>query len=257
MKYNSRIAVTLFNFREFCKTEDGLASTLDKLCDIGYQVVQVSAVPLDAEIIRKQLDKHGLQCCATHESYKDLTENTLAVADKLDILNCDYTALGSAPVEMRNPEGMAKVGALLNECGAKLKARGKQLGYHNHFFEFAKAGSEKLLYWHLFDATDLCNVVPELDVHWVTRGGGSPVSWIRRFAGKIPVIHFKDFTIVDDAPVFCEIGEGNLDWPEILKACDETGVEVYSIEQDKPFKDRDIFESARISFNNLRAMGVK
>ena len=83
MKYNSRIAITLFNFRDFCKTEDDFARTLDKLCDIGYQVIQVSAVPLDAEIIRKHFDQRGLQCCATHESYKDLSENIDAVADKL------------------------------------------------------------------------------------------------------------------------------------------------------------------------------
>ena len=53
------------------------------------------------------------------------------------------------------------------------------------------------------------------------------------------------------------IGEGNLDWGGILLACRETGVRWYSIEQDALFKDRDIFESIRISYNNLRAMGVK
>ena len=37
----------------------------------------------------------------------------------------------------------------------------------------------------------------------------------------------------------------------------DTGIPFYSIEQDKPFMDRDIFESMKISFDNLRAMGVK
>ena len=65
---DSQIAVTLYNLRDFCKTESDLDATLDKLCEIGYKAVQVSAVPLDAEIIKKQLDKHDLFCCATHES---------------------------------------------------------------------------------------------------------------------------------------------------------------------------------------------
>lgn len=59
------------------------------------------------------------------------------------------------------------------------------------------------------------------------------------------------------APRFCEIGEGNLDWKAIIEACRATNVRWYSIEQDQPFPGRDIFESVKISFNNLRAMGVK
>ena len=55
---DSQLAVTLYNLREYCKTESDLDRTLDKVCDIGYQAVQVSGVQLDAKIIKKQLDKN-------------------------------------------------------------------------------------------------------------------------------------------------------------------------------------------------------
>ena len=101
-------------------------------------------------------------------------------------------------------------------------------------------------------------VAAEIDVHWVTRGGQNPVNWIHKVGKRMPVIHFKDFAIIDGGtPVFCEIGEGNLDWPAIIQACREEGVRWYSIEQDSLFRDRDIFESIKISFDNLKAMGVK
>ena len=99
---DSKIAVTLFNVRDFCKTESDLDATLDKLCAIGYKVVQVSAVPLEPEVIRKQLDKHDLFCCATHESLADISGDASALADKLDILGCDFAALGAPPKEMRD-----------------------------------------------------------------------------------------------------------------------------------------------------------
>ena len=63
--------------------------------------------------------------------------------------------------------------------------------------------------------------------------------------------------IGNNEPAFCEIGEGNLDWPAIIEACRETGVRWYSIEQDALFQNRDIFDSIKISFDNLKAMGVK
>ncbi|MFL7808595.1 MAG: sugar phosphate isomerase/epimerase, partial [Anaerolineae bacterium] len=56
-------------------------------------------------------------------------------------------------------------------------------------------------------------------------------------------------------PTMAEIGEGNLNWPAILAACAEAGVEWYAIEQD--ICRRDPFESLKISYDNLRQMGLE
>ena len=255
VKTNMKVAVTLYNFRDYCLTEDDLARTLDRLAEIGYRYIQVSGVKLPAEVIRKRLDERSLTCVASHDSL-DLIKDASALADRLDTLGCDYTALGSAPATMRTTSGMADLAATMNRQGEALLARGKRLGYHNHRFEFDRHDTDKILLRHFFDATDPRFVAAELDVYWVASGGGNPARWIRELKGRIPVIHFKDFAVVRDAQCYCEIGEGNLDWPEILAACRETGIGCCSIEQDQPFKNRDIFESTRISFNNLKAMNV-
>jgi sugar phosphate isomerase/epimerase len=52
-----------------------------------------------------------------------------------------------------------------------------------------------------------------------------------------------------------EIGEGNLNWPAILQACRDASVEWYAIEQD--ICRRDPFESLKISYDNLKAMGLE
>jgi sugar phosphate isomerase/epimerase len=59
----------------------------------------------------------------------------------------------------------------------------------------------------------------------------------------------------DRTPIMAEIGEGNLNWPEVLKACREAGVQWYIVEQD--FCQRDPFESLGISLKNLRGMGLE
>ncbi len=53
------------------------------------------------------------------------------------------------------------------------------------------------------------------------------------------VVHFKDYKIVGGAdPIeqvckdFAEVGEGNLNWPAIIEACREVGVEAVIVEQD-------------------------
>ena len=90
---DSQIAVTLYNLRDYCQTESDLDRTLDKVCAIGYQAVQVSGTPLAADVIRKQLDKHNLFCCATHENLQTISGDVAPLIDRLQTLGCDFTAL--------------------------------------------------------------------------------------------------------------------------------------------------------------------
>ena len=78
---------------------------------------------------------------------------------------------------------------------------------------------------------------------------------------RMPVVHFKDMVMMRMEPsrrpeqIMAEIGEGNLNWPGIVEACEYAEVEWYAIEQDRCM--RDPFESLKISYDNLRAMGVE
>ena len=255
---DTKIAVTLYNLNKYCQTVEGLDESLEKVKNIGYEAVQVSGIGADItpEQVKELLEKYQLYCCATHEGLPNLRDNFESVVAKLKLWECDFTALGHPGNDFWSREGVITLANELDEIGAKFKNEGLKLGYHNHNCEFAKY-TDKTFLEEIYDRTNPEHLYAELDVHWVTRGGGSPVSWIYKVAGRMPVIHFKDLVVVDNKPVFCEIGEGNLDWPGIIKACEETNVRWYSIEQDAPFGDRDIFESIAISFNNLKAMGVK
>ena len=55
--------------------------------------------------------------------------------------------------------------------------------------------------------------------------------------------------------IMAEVGEGNLDWPGILAAAKNAGVQWYIVEQDTC--QRDPFESLKISLDNLKAMGLE
>ena len=259
----TQIAVTLYNLREHCKTESDFDRTLDKVCAIGYQAVQLSGVALDVQTVKKQLDKHNLYCCATHEGLAALTADDLTpLIDKMKCLECDFTALGSPGLTYINSYNMTcELADKMLKSGEELLKHGIKLGYHNHaheFKKFAENNKTMLETFYLRTATPgQAKVYAEIDVHWVARGGGSPVRWIWNVNGRMPVVHFKDLAIWEGEPRICEVGEGNLDWPAIIKACQETNVRWYSIEQDTEWPGRDIFESIKISYNNLRAMGVR
>ena len=70
------------------------------------------------------------------------------------------------------------------------------------------------------------------------------------------MIHFKDMCITEEREIrMAEIGEGNLNWPELLEAANAGGAKFAFIEQDRTY-GRDPFDCLATSFNNLRAMGA-
>ncbi|MNI72879.1 hypothetical protein D3C73_1288470 [compost metagenome] len=66
------------------------------------------------------------------------------------------------------------------------------------------------------------------------------------------VVHLKDMAIYGRQQVFAELGEGNMNYEEIIRACRKTGVEWYVVEQD--ICRRDPFESLEISLNYLKKL---
>ena len=254
---DTKIALTLYSLREYCKTESELDKTLERVRAIGYQAVQVSGVPLKPELIRELADKHDLYICASHEGLDALRNDFDSLIGKLKTLKCTFTALGfPGDAFSTDPDDAGKFIKELDEYGRRFAREGIQFGYHNHELEFAHAG-DSIFMERVYSETDPSTFFAEIDVHWVQRGGQNPADWIRKVKGRMPVCHFKDFTIVGREARFCEVGEGNLNWPEIIEACEETGVRWYVVEQDDPVEQRGIFESVEISFKNLKKMGVK
>jgi sugar phosphate isomerase/epimerase len=253
------IAAQGYTVREFAKTQPDIVKTCQKLKKIGYDAVQVSAwaaVP-HAEM-RKILDGEGLVCCATHVGWDRVSKEPERVAEEHAILGCRHTAIGSGPGiwDGSAPKTEAHWSNFANQMTAvakTLKPLGLSFGYHNHAVEFEKVGRRTIMDVLIEDSGPEMTV--EIDTFWVQHGGADPAVYVRKVAGRIPLLHLKDMTIKDNKIIMAEVGEGNLNWKSILAAAREAGVEWYIVEQDTC--QRDPFESLTISLNNLKAMGLE
>ncbi|MFW5798073.1 MAG: sugar phosphate isomerase/epimerase family protein [Planctomycetota bacterium] len=253
----STIAAQLYTARELLTNPADIADTFKKLRQIGFEAVQVSGIKKeaisDAEL-KKIADGEGLDIIATHCGYDALVNDIDAIIEQHKTLGCSMTACAALPGDKRSAEGYAQAARDLTEAGKKLAAEDIILGYHNHAFEFQKYDG-RLGIEILYEDSDPGALVAEIDTYWVQFGGGSPVAWINKLSDRLPFVHFKDMTIVDNKPVFAEIGEGNLDWPAIIEACRNAGTRWYIIEQDTC--PGNPLESLKKSFDNMKAMGLK
>lgn len=246
----SRIAAQLYSFRDFIKTPAGVRDTLRKLRAAGYGAVQLSSslAPMPEVELRKLLQDEGMAAPTSHEKAADLVNEPQKVIDHLLALDCRHVAY---PYPHWFPTGEGEAIALaeeLNRTAERFRQAGIVFAYHNHAAEFRRFGGKtmlELLYEHapLMDG--------ELDTFWVQRGGGDPVKWIERLAGRLRVLHIKDCGVnVEHNTVMMPIGSGNLDWKRIFAVAETFGVEWYVVEHDGDCADP--FASFAASMNYLK-----
>jgi len=228
------LGAQLYTVREFTKTIEGVAQTFKKIRDIGYRQVQISGFgPVDPKDVAKALEDSGLQCVITHMPWDRFLQEIDGVIETHQAWNCKHTAIGGLFTEdYFGISGLRKFLGELPPVLEKLEAAGLDFSYHNHSHEFVKFEGETWLA-RLFDAPEAARVNAELDTYWVQHGGGDPMQWIRRCARRMPVLHVKDMIITTDRTQrYAAIGEGNLNWPAIMQAAEEVGVESCCVEQD-------------------------
>ncbi|NLG97079.1 MAG: sugar phosphate isomerase/epimerase [Chloroflexi bacterium] len=254
-----QLAAQLYTVRGYTQTAQDFAESMKKIRAIGYQAVQISSIgPIPHDEVWRICNDNGLVICNTHISYGQLWNHIDDVIEQHRLWNCKHVAIGSMPEEFRSSEaGFKRFAQEASAIGEKLACAGLTFSYHNHSFEFVRFGSRTGLEI-LYAESDPRYLQAEIDTFWVQHGGGDPADWIRRMKNRMPVVHLKDMTVVNEGgeikQIMAEVGEGNLNWPAVIAACREAGVEWYAVEQD--ICRRDPFESLKISYQNLQAMGL-
>jgi sugar phosphate isomerase/epimerase len=250
-----KIAAQLYTVRDFTQTPAEIEKTLKKVKKIGYNAVQISGFgPIEPENLKDLVDEIGLEICATHIGFDRLKNDLDNVIKEHKLWNCKQVGLGIMPEEYRkSAESIRKFLQEIAPIAKKLKENGLQFIYHNHNVEFAKYGPKTGMDI-LLEESDPEFFDFEIDTYWIQAGGANPVEWIRKVKNRMDVVHFKDMTVKGWDPQMAEIGEGNLNWPKIIKACRENNVEWACVEQD--VCQRNPFESLAISLHNLKGMGL-
>jgi sugar phosphate isomerase/epimerase len=246
--------VQMYTLRDYCKTTSDSAKTLKRVRDMGYKVVQVSAMaePKDMKEMRRILDDNGLYACSTHTGYQRIIEETDKVIEEHKILGCKAIACPGLPGELHNKDGYLKVAEEFSKVMGKIKGSGLVLAYHNHGIELerydGKTGLEILM--------ENCEGLhSEIDTYWVQYGGGDPAVYIEKFAGRCSQLHYKDMGIIKNKQVMPPIGTGNLNWEKIVKVSEKSGAEYCLVEMDTPTIDP--FEALNVSLNNMLTWGIK
>ena len=257
--------VQAFTVREFLNSPAQVRESFKKIADMGYDSVQAwPSGGMTAQDMQDMLSELGLVNCSSGGGFENLIKGGDAIKEAVQtaqIFNTKYIGVGTLPEEYRyTKDGLKRYAQSLNKIAAELKKEGCALLYHHHALEFYSFGDENGMDI-LTNETDPDGIFWTLDTHWLVSSGVDPVFWIKKLKGRVPIIHYKDYAIIEGAikiedvyKTFAEVGQGNINWPPIVAACKETDIEYVIVEQD--ICKGDPFESLKVSYGNLCKFNV-
>lgn len=247
-----QIGLELYTVRSLATTD--MIGTLRKVAEIGYPAVEFAGYGgVPAPELRDALDELGVKAVASHVPLDHFVNRMDEVIVELQTLGIKDAIVPWVAPE-RRAEFFADNSALaktFNEWGARCRDAGLRFGYHNHDFEFAPAADGKgTLLDALLGATDPTLVHLELDAYWAAYVDVDPIAVLRRYAGRVPILHVKDMAPGSERAI-AAVGEGVLPWREILAAAEDAGTEWFIVEQDNP---KDPLADIATSLRNLEAV---
>ncbi len=276
---NPKIALQLMTVKEYVK-DHGIIDTLEQLSRLGLHYVEMSQIPVSDQLIDDLCvaqKEFGIQlisytgiyekffCDQVGEIFDDNFDQIVRYAHQL---GAKYIRTAMMPRScLFGVDNIVKAAKGLDEYGKRFRGEGLKLYYHMHHIEYMKVEGRQLVEY-LLENTDPENLGFEVDTHWALRGGQDPLKWIDRMTGegRGELLHLKEYClhvndpatiqkeIFDTSVRFGEIGEGNVDFPAVLKRAAERGVKYAVIEQDRTYEKAPL-ESVALSITNLKNMG--
>lgn len=258
--------VALYTLRDtLAKNPKGI---LKELANIGYQYIEAAGykegkfygmTPAD---FKNYLDEIGLQPMSSHHGDVSLENADQMIAD-VKAAGFTYFVIPVPPMghfsfdpekqELKMSEEVEEVMDIINTIAEKCSQAGLICLYHNHDFEFKENANGIVPMDYFIENSNPEHLNFQMDLYWVTKAGADAEAYFNKAPGRFKSWHVKD---MDDEGRFAPVGEGNINFSDILKLKKQAGMEHYFVEQDRTFGQTPL-EAVKISHQALAEMGFE
>ncbi len=242
-----KMGLQLFSIRDAIAKD--LNGTLKTVAALGYQDLEIYGYDgdsmkyygLKAADFKTLLDGLGLTTTSGHymfSQYLNKPEDEMMryvdqCIEGAKILGQPYITWPWLDPEYRTIEKFKSLTLLLNRIGERVKNAGLGFAYHNHDFEFIDHNGENG-YDIIMRETDSALVKLQIDLYWTMHSSKlPPAELFNKQPGRFVMWHIKDMDKVSRD--YTELGNGSIDYTQILPLADKAGLQYYYIEQGGNF----------------------
>ena len=228
--------------------------TMAMLVEMGYKYLEFRGTYGEnpAEL-KKYMDEIGLKPLAGGSTLGNLIKG-----DNLQKTIDDYLQMGKSYLVCYTPtrklmneptwdEAKFNVDEL-NRIGEICKNNGLRLAFHNHEKEFQKIDGREV-YDYLLEHTDPELVKLEVDLFWA-HNCTDIRKYFTKYPGRFELVHVKDGFKKDGEKSFSYVGQGELDFQDLLSYRDIAGFKHLIVEHDGTEKNEKECAQSSIDYLN-------
>ncbi len=254
------LAIQVYSVRSLMQTQ--FEETLRALAGIGFKNLEWSGTfgDMPPEKLAALLGQLDLNVMGMHANPNDLLNPTSMIYQYARTLRPEFLTCSSGI----NATTFTDTVRQIREANRVAADQGFVLTYHNHAHEFDKLPDGRLILDAMLEETDAHGQQFLFDVFFAFFRGLEPCQYLRRFAGRIPTIHFNDLDASARASatparggmdLSTELGAGCMDLPAIHRTALDTGVRWLVLEQHRLRENP--LDSARRNFEYASKLGHK
>lgn len=261
------VALQLYSVRDDLAAD--FYGTLKAVKEMGYDGVELCGInsKMDPVKIREMLDELGLFCNSSHCPTDEMKEE--GTFERYKAAGLDYIVVPWMSYGSRNQRLQENLD-LMYGLAVEADKHGLTMLYHNHDFEFKKVDGKCVLDI-IYDTIPENLLKTQIDTCWVNFASYDPCEYLRKYAGRSPLVHIKDYWEAEgntgvpydligksredrenEGFIFKPVGHGIQNVPAILEAAKDAGAQLIIVEQDES-PERPALESAKMSIDYLRS----
>lgn len=227
-----KIGVQLYTVRDLMQVS--VEKTLAEVADIGYKEVEFAGYfNRPPRAIRQLLDRNGMKSPAAHLGMREIRGAWNRTLNDAAEVGHKWLVIASLDDADRNSiEAIKRTADIIHKAADDAKMYKIKLAYHNHETEFRLVEGRRV-FDVLLEETSPDVLQVEMDLYWITKGGGDPLAYFAKWPGRFPMVHVKDAGPPPDYQMR-DVGKGTIKWAEIFAKHKEAGIKHYFVEHDSP-----------------------
>lgn len=216
---------------------------LIKLGIVNFEVARMDFNRKNACEIKSLIDEFGIEISSIQVKPKKVFGHVDEVVEFCNLTGCKNVVISMLPFHciLGSEDKFYTFVDSLDHITEVYAGKRITLAYHHHNWEYIKLSNGKTRMAELLTRTNKIKFVH--DTYWTARSGKAPSDQIKEFGNRLLGIHLRDLTFkgrgIDVLSKDTSIGEGVIDFANVLKAAEGVGCSYYVIEQktEDPYAD--------------------
>lgn len=220
-----KIGIQVSSLKPLLLDEVQVKTAFAKMKALGCHVVQLQWVNPAVPVAMIAEAARGMESVGTQDFYEAVRQNLEYYVNLNALTNGKWLCVSRIPDRLKSEEGLPVFLEELRQMQKRLDKFGQKLCFHPVSGDFTALPGMDAVEWILeaMPELEIC-----LDLYHLNRNCGDMPGFIRKYRGRVCMVHFKDGKEGKLVPA----GQGETNWAGVVNACLETGVPYGFAEQE-------------------------